>query len=150
MWTEILKILALLLFSGTKILFAPGAILAAGYGKIETILIAFLGASAGSLFFLKLGTILFKWFEKMFASKKKKKVFTQKNKFIVRFKRNFGVIGMALIIPIISIPASAIISAKYFRNDPKTIPAFIGSSILWAVTLTFFSEPIIHFLRSLF
>lgn len=148
MLTEILKILGLLLLSGAKILMAPGAILAAGYGRFTTILIAFIGASIGSLFFLKLGGVIFAWMEKKFPPKKKK-VFTRKNRFIVNFKRKFGVIGLALIIPIISIPASAIISAKYFGDDPKTIPSFIASSALWAILLTFFSEPIIEFLHGL-
>ena len=149
MINEILKILGLMFFCGTKILLGPGAALTAGYSRMETILIVFAGASIGSIVFFKLGNLIFSWFGAKFPSKKKKKKFTKKNRFIVNFKKNFGVIGLALIIPIISIPASAMISAKYFDKDPKTIPAFIFSSALWAVVLTFFSEPIIEFFNSL-
>lgn len=149
MIAEGLKILGLLVFCGTKILMGPGAVLASGYDRITTIVISFAGACLGSLFFLKLGRWAFEKWEKLFPSKKKKKVFTRKNRFLVSFKKNFGVIGLALIIPIISIPASAIISSRYFSEDPKTIPSFIVSSALWSVLLTFFSEPIIQFLHGL-
>jgi membrane protein DedA with SNARE-associated domain len=150
MFAEILKVLGLFLFSGTKFMMAPGAILAAGYGWWESIIISFTGGSAGSIFFYKLGGRLFSFLEKIWPGKKKtRKQFTTKNRIIIRLKNKFGVVGLAFLIPLISIPVSALLSAKYFRFDKKAIPAYIVASAFWSVALTFFSEPVVAFIQNL-
>ena len=149
MWQEILAIAGLLLFSGTKFMMAPGAILAAGYSIPVTLLIASIGGVAGSLFFFYLGSFLFSWWERYFPPKHPKKKFTRKNRLIIKLKNKFGVVGLALMIPLISIPISALLSAKYFRNDRKAVPAYFASVIIWSVILTYFSQPIVLFIKSL-
>lgn len=146
---NILTLVGLFLLSATKCLMAPGAILAAGYSNFETIIIASLGSIFGCIVFFKFGGWLFEKIDRLFPSKKKKRAFTKKNRIIIKFKNSFGVIGMAILIPIISIPVSALISAKYFRDDKRAIPAYAATSILWAVTLTYFSEPIINWISTL-
>lgn len=144
-----ITLIGLFLLSATKCLIAPGAILAAGYSSLETILVASTGSVFGCIVFFKFGGWLFKKIEKLFPSKKKKRAFSKKNRMIIKFKNSFGVVGMALLIPVISIPVSALISAKYFRNDKKAVPAFAVSSIAWAVVLTLFSEPILNWIVGL-
>ena len=152
MWGEFSKILVLLLVSATKFLMGPGTILASGYSPGETIIINIIGGLLGSFFFFYFGAWFFNWLEVKFRKKgrKPKKRFTWKNRLIIRFKNRFGVIGMALLIPIISIPISALISAKYFRDDRKSIPAYILSVVFWSFILTYFSNPIINSIKELF
>lgn len=150
MWQDLLAIVGLLLFSGTKFMMAPGAILAAGYSIPVTMIIASTGGVAGSLFFFYLGSVLFSWWESYFPAKGPKKIFTRKNRLIIQLKNKFGVIGLALMIPLISVPISALLSAKYFRYDKKAVPAYIVSVCIWTVILTYFSEPVVLFLKQLF
>jgi hypothetical protein len=150
MWSEIFKVFGLFLFSGTKFLMAPGAILASGYGLIGTMIIAFTGGVAGSIFFYKLGGTVFNAWERYFPSKKKRKSFTKRNRFIIQFKNKFGVIGLAFLIPLISIPVSALLAAKYFRFDTKAIPAYVAATAFWTIVLTLFSKPIVSFFQQLF
>jgi len=150
MLAELLKVLGLFLFSGTKFMMAPGAALAAGYSWWESILISFTGGVAGSIFFFKLGGNLFSYLERIWPKgNKKRKQFTAKNRLIIRLKNQFGVIGLAFLIPLISIPISALLSAKYFRVDKKAIPAYIIATAFWSIILTLFSEPVVVFVKSL-
>jgi H+/gluconate symporter-like permease len=152
MWGEFSKILVLLVVSGTKFLMGPGTILASGYSASEAIIINIIGGILGSLFFFYFGAWFFNLIERRFRKKRKRqtKKFTWKNRLIIRFKNRFGVVGMALLIPIISIPVSALISAKYFRNDRKSIPAYIMSVVFWSFVLTYFSNPVINSIKELF
>lgn len=152
MWGEFSKILVLLFVSATKFLMGPGTILASGYSPGEAIIIAIIGGVLGSLFFFYFGSWFFSWIERKFRNKRRKpkRKFTWKNRLIIRFKNRFGVIGMALLIPVISIPVSALISAKYFRHDRKSVPAYIISVVFWSFVLTYFSNPVINSIKQLF
>ncbi len=150
MWSEILKVFGLFLFSGTKFLMAPGAVLASGFDVLGTIIITFSGGVAGSIFFFKLGGSVFNAWDRYFPSKKKRKAFTKRNRLIIQFKNRFGVIGLAFLIPFISIPVSALLAAKYFRFDSKAIPAYVAATAFWSIVLTIFSEPVIVFFQQLF
>jgi len=150
MWSEVLKVVGLLALSGTKFLMAPGAILAAGYSLPITVLISFVGGTLGALFFFLAGSGFFRWLERIYPPSPKKRTFTRKNRLIVRFKNRFGVIGLALLIPLISIPVSTIIAAKYFRYDRKSIPAYLGAVAFWSIVLTYFSQPIVSWVKQLF
>lgn len=148
-FAEVGTILLLIVVSGTKFLTAPAVILAAGYSKLATIIITFVGGSLGCTFFFYLGGRVFKWWQRYFPSKKKK-TFSRKNRILVKFKNRFGVLGIAALIPLISIPASCFLAAKYFANDKKAIPAYVLSSFVYSILLTLFSEPVIDFLKKAF
>lgn len=150
LFAEAGTLLFLLLVCGTKFLTGPAVVLAAGYGPVATIFITFLGGSLGCVIFFYTGSAIFAWWERYFPSKKKKRIFSRKNRALVRFKNKFGVYGLAAIIPIVSIPVSCFISAKYFRHDRRAIPAYILATAIYSVLITLFSEPIIEFLKSLF
>lgn len=148
--SEIGTILLLIAICGTKFLTGPAVVLAAGYPMIPTMIITFVGGSIGSIFFFRLGTTIFNWWQRIFPPKKKKKIFSKKNRTIVRFKNKFGVMGLALLVPLISIPISCFIAAKYFRHDRRAIPSYIIAVAGYSVILTLFSDPIIQLIKNAF
>ena len=119
---------------------------------IETVVITSIGGILGVLFFAFLSAMLIKlWqkyyvgstvdkkirsaFNKIFNIKpKKKKIFTRRNKMIIKTKRNYGLIGLALITPsLLSIPIGTFLILRYFPNRKKSILILILSVILWAL-----------------
>ena len=144
----IFEILAILLLSSVKFLFAPSAAVAAGYGFLKTIIITFSGGSCGILFFYYLGGWAVNKISCMISGSKNqnfnavqnKRIFTKKNKWIVKIKSKFGLAGLSIITPgIISIPVGAILAAKYFKKNPNTIAYLVASVFLWSLLLTFVS-----------
>ena len=64
-------------------------------------------------------------------------MFTRTNRLIVRIKRGYGVKGLALLSPpILSIPITSILAAKYFRHDRRTLPLLLSSVVVWSFVLS--------------
>ncbi|HAS36552.1 MAG TPA: hypothetical protein DCS15_08695 [Flavobacteriales bacterium] len=144
---EILKVMGWMLFSIGKFLFAPSALVASGYGFWETLAIATAGGVVGIWVFYFLGSSIFEYFNRLQARKKKpKKVFTKKNKLIVRLVKNYGLTGLCLALGVISIPLSALLAARYFRHRKDTLVYLSISVLAWALLLTAFSLSIKPFL----
>ena len=136
---KLIEIVGLFLLSSVKFLFAPSASVAAGYGFVETLIITISGGVFGVfLFFFSGSWILAKW-GAYFPNKNPSKKFSRKNKLIVSTKNKFGVIGLAILMGVISIPLASFLAARYFRYNPRTIPYLIASICLWSLGLTFFS-----------
>jgi len=134
---DVLKILGLVLFSGIKFFLAPTTTVVAGYGFWETILITISGGIIGFLVFYRFGKLLSQWFQKKFK-RKKNKVFSRKNRFIVKIKSSYGRIGIAILTPcLISIPLGAILSASYFSDKKGTVVLNIASVVFWSFVLTY-------------
>jgi hypothetical protein len=55
-----------------------------------------------------------------------KKKFTRMNKFIVRIKRRFGIIGVSMYAPFfLSVPIGSVIAAKFYGKDKRTFPLIV-------------------------
>ena len=68
---------------------------------------------------------------------KKKRVFTWKNKLIVKVKREYGLIGLAALTPtILSIPVGTFLAARYFSDQKKVISYLAASVIVWSVIVS--------------
>jgi uncharacterized membrane protein len=140
---EVVKILGWLLFSMAKFLFAPSALVASGYTFWETLAIAVAGGVIGIWIFYYTGSRIFDYFKRLQARKnKKKKVFTKKNKLIVRLVKNYGLVGLCSVLGVISIPLAALLAARYFRDRKGTLVYLSISVLLWALLLTVFSMSI--------
>jgi len=64
-------------------------------------------------------------------------VFTRTNRAIVRIKQQYGIIGLsAFAPPTLSIPITAIIAAKYFRHERRTLPVLLLSVLVWSLVLS--------------
>ncbi|MFB6258057.1 MAG: hypothetical protein ABEH38_05125 [Flavobacteriales bacterium] len=109
----------------------------------ETILMTMIGGVVGTTFFYLISGQLMKraWDRRMRRAAEgrapRKRTFRRRNKTIVRVKRKFGLIGLALVTPaIISIPIGAVLAAKYFRKRMETLPFMLFSVVLWSFLLT--------------
>lgn len=157
---NIFRVLILLLLSSFKFAFAiPISLYQYKFNCVETIIISSVGGILGVLFFAFLSNLLIKawrkfylgsktdmavrnFFNKLFNIKpknKKKKVFTRRNKMIAKTKRNYGLIGLALITPsLISIPLGTFIILRSFPNQKKSILILCLSVIFWAIVFSCF------------
>lgn len=134
---EFAEIIGLFLLSTVKFLFAPAACVAAGYNFLQTFFITATGGISGViLFFYSGGWIIEKW-TAYFPKKSNSKAFSRRNKLIVSTKNKFGVVGLAILMAFISIPLASFLAARYFRYNPRTIPALLSSILGWSIVLTF-------------
>lgn len=107
----------------------------------ETLLSAGLSCVINSFVFTYVLDGAIKWFMKYLNKKfpereKKRKKFTWKNRFIVRSKKNFGLIGIAIIAPVlISIPVGAFLGVRFFGDRKKVFFYLSVSSLLWTTIL---------------
>lgn len=141
---KILQILLIVILSGTKFLSAPITSLNIGFGYLETLLITTLGGIVGVISFYYLSTAVMLLIARMRHKdgtvkkvKKKKRVFTWKNKLIVKVKREYGLIGLAALTPtILSIPVGTFLAARYF-SDPKKVITYLSASVLvWSIIVS--------------
>jgi hypothetical protein len=113
----------------------------------ETTIATISGGIAGVFFFVFLSEKLVfflisisakKNFSNVVQTKKKpKKKFSKISRFLVKFSRKFGLIGLAFITPsILSIPLGTFISSrlndKFVRNKPLLIIYLIVSVVFWS------------------
>ena len=146
-----LKYFLILLVSSVKFAFAPAfAHFKYDLGFTEIVILTSIGGILGILFFAfltKYIMIFWNWFTDIssieeisdkFSSHKEKKTFTRKNRLIINAKSNYGLIGIALLTPIIlSIPIGTFLALRYFPNTKTTLLYLIASTILWSNILTF-------------
>lgn len=123
---------------------APITSLNIGFGYLETLLITTIGGVIGVIFFFYLSSIIMiaisrftGRFKKEPSKPKKKRVFTWKNKLIVKVKREYGLIGLAALTPtILSIPVGTFLAARYFADQKKVITYLSASVIVWSVIVS--------------
>jgi len=140
---KILQILLVVILSATKFLTAPITSLNIGFGYIETLLITTTGGLIGVFFFFYLSSVIMLMISKISARTNKnkpvkhKKKFTWKNKMIIHIKREYGLIGLAALTPIVlSIPLGTFLAARYFPDKKKVIGYLSASVIVWSVIVS--------------
>lgn len=134
---SILEILLLLLFSATKFLFAAGYLIGnQGYGYVYTVTVLIIGGTIGVFVFTFFSEWLNDLINKIFPPKKDKKVFTKKNRIIVKIKSKYGLYGIAFFTPIFfSIPIGCFLAARFYNSHRKNITVLILAVIFWAFLL---------------
>ena len=76
--------------------------------------------------------------EKTFSTKKSK-LFSKKNRYIVRLKNTYGFWGIIVATPVIlTIPIGAFLANKYYGRRKHIVPYMIISIVGWAVVLSGF------------
>lgn len=142
---EVFSVLFFIFLAATKILLAPATMLAAGYGVIKTIIVTYVGSMLGAMMFYYFGVAIFNWWDKLTGvSQKKKHIFSKKTRALVAVKTRYGIIGIASISFIISIPISAFIIAKIFPGKNKVIGIYALVLIPISIGLTLLSKPVIE------
>lgn len=126
-----------MLLGAVKFLFTPSAMVTAGYSFYEVVFITLAGAFLGITVFYFGGTAVFAWFNRIrIQSKKPQKVFSRRNRLIVKYKNRLGVVGLAATIGLISVPLCSLLAAKYFHHKRKTIWVLMGSATVWTLALS--------------
>lgn len=145
----ILKLISVGVLSAVKFFLAIPYSYAIGLTFLQTFISTSLGGIAGFFFFYFLSGIIIQYLSNKsvlnrYSKKKKnlnKKVFSRRNKFIIKTKLSYGLLGLVILTPIIlSIPIGAFILRKYYRTNKLTIYlmcisillcGFISSTILY-------------------
>jgi hypothetical protein len=72
-----------------------------------------------------------------FTKPKEKVIFTRKNRFIVKLKRNYGIWGIVITTPVLlSIPVGAFLANYYYPGNKRIIYYMMISIILWGTLLS--------------
>lgn len=68
--------------------------------------------------------------------KQPQRIFTPKNRNIIKIKNKFGLTGIALLSPVLlSIPLGAFLGEKFFRNKQKVILYLNAAILFWFMVL---------------
>ena len=125
----------------------PLVIIQFKFSFIETILWTNIGGILGIYFFAFLSDKVIIWWNRTFRKKrqavksrrKEQKVFTRKNRRIVRIKQRYGLIGIALSTPfLLSIPVGTFLVIRYYRSSRVKFAYLIGANLIWSVIYTLF------------
>jgi hypothetical protein len=144
----VVKVLLTVIFSAVKFAATfPLAVMQFKFNFFETILWTNVGGLLGIYFFAFLSEKLIAWWNRTFkkrrssrtGSARSKKVFTQRNRRIIRIKQKYGLIGIALITPLLlSIPLGTFLAVRYYRSSRTKFIYLIGSNVAWSAIYTSF------------
>lgn len=141
------KIILVILLSSVK--FGLGGVpLALGFGFsfFKTVVTTSIGGIMGIMIFSYLSDIILRFVKRFLENRKerrksqpKEKVFTWRNKMIVKVKRKFGLIGLAVLTPsVLSMPLGMLLVRRYFHNHQRVLVYMISSVIFWSVAISSF------------
>lgn len=138
----LLPYIGIFFWSMIKFLFAPAtALLIDGNHILITYLVCVSGAMTGATLCYYLSVYFMNLTQARRAKKGiVKKVFTRRNKMIIKTKNSLGIIGLALLTAsFISIPLGTIITAKFYRHKKGSILYIYGSILLVGFITTLIS-----------
>ncbi|MBK8227187.1 MAG: hypothetical protein IPK70_08415 [Flavobacteriales bacterium] len=138
-------ILAVLGTSVVKFVLAAAVSYGFNHTFWETVLLLSIGGAAGTVAFYLAGVGVLKRLHARAVRNRDrriakgltpKRVFTRSNRFIVRVKRSYGLLGLAIMPPLLSVPITALIAAKYFHHDRRTLPVLLTAIACWSLVLS--------------
>ena len=142
-------IILTILFSSFKFAATfPLVIIQYEFSFLETILWTNVGGILGVYFFAFLSEKMLAWWKRMFRRSNRKiledeqqvkKIFTRRNRRIVRIKQKYGLIGITLITPfLLSIPIGVFLVVRYYRSSKLKFLYLIAANLIWSVIYTGF------------
>ena len=140
-------IITILLSSFKFAMTFPLAILEFGFSFFETILWINTGGLLGILFFAYLSEkVLHLWNHWTGKRKRRtpgtgtpKKVFSRRNRRIIRIKRSYGLAGIAVTTPLLlSIPVGVFLTIRYYSHTRMKLLYLVLSNLGWSVIYTSF------------
>lgn len=146
---SLVEILLTVLFSSFKFAATfPLVIIQFESRFLETIFWTNVGGIAGIYFFAFLSDRLISWWKHTFRRSDRKiiedeqqvkKIFTRRNRRIVKTKMKYGLLGIALITPfLLSIPVGVFLVVRYYHTSKSKFLFLIASNIIWSVIYTGF------------
>ena len=146
---SLVQILLTILFSSFKFAATfPLVIIQFESGFLETVFWTNMGGIAGIYFFAFLSERLISWWKHTFRRSNRKiledeqqvkKIFTRRNRRIVRTKMKYGLMGIALITPfLLSIPVGVFLVVRYYRSSRYKFLCLIAANLFWSIIYTGF------------
>lgn len=142
---ELWKIISVVLLSSVKFGLGglPLALAVYHFSFFKAVVTTSFGGILGIVVFSYLSELILKladkvtcWWRKKHPAKPKKK-FTFQNKMIVRVKKRFGLIGLAILTPtVLSMPLGMLLAKRYFHNTQRVMVYMISSVLFWAITIS--------------
>lgn len=150
MFVIFLKILGIALGCAVKPVIAIPASVAAGAEFYQTILGGIIGGCAGIAIYLYSLDYLLKTYKKYLLNKKhleiattpikRKPIFTKRNRMIVRLMQQYGLNGIAVLTPLLSLPLGVFIAErineKFIQDRKKVLLYLCVSMVIWTFILT--------------
>ncbi len=157
----ILKQLSILFISAIKFLVAAPTSYLFGYSYLHTILNTTAGGLLGVIFFYYSGKYLFahypvwkrkvrRFYHKLLGipyqiqhahdiKTTPSRVFTRKNRTIVKIRQKFGFAGVIILTPVLlSIPLGTFIAVKYYSRRPDLLGWLSVSVVSWSILISTF------------
>lgn len=138
----VLKLLTVFALSSVKFFFMLFGAYAWGLSFWEALATTIAGGILGSVFFYYLSGLILDMLSQlnMFSRKevkvKQAKTFSRKNRLIVRTKSNYGLIGIAIITPVVlSIPVGIFIIRKYYSKKPYALAITCATVVVWSTAI---------------
>lgn len=154
MTEEILKAIPIFFLSMLKVIFGPTLGYASGLHIVTTIIVTFSGMMASVLLFTFFGAWLREKILKRFEKKNQKK-FTPKKRKLVSLWKKYGLVGVAVLTPLLLTPIGGTIVAVSFGSPKQKILLYmLVSAAIFAVGMTYaiyeFGDYVMPFLEQWF
>jgi hypothetical protein len=139
----LLKILTVVLFCSLFFskLGMPAAVILFKFNFLQVFIVSNIGGVGGTIFYTYLSAGILKWWDRYKHKKltrKKKKIFTKGNRRIIRIKQKFGLLGIAILTPVLlSIPLGAFLGERFYKKKGKVILYLSVSCVIWSVVFYF-------------
>lgn len=130
----------------------PVAIMAMKMTFAKTLLFINIGGIIGVLFFTILSKyIIFLWDrywpDNWKIKRRKKKVFTRKNRRMIRIRAKYGKSGIVILNPVIlSIPVGSFLMTKYYGCKISNCAWLIAGQLVWSFIYAFFYMKVYQFI----
>ncbi|HEY4651140.1 MAG TPA: hypothetical protein VIG72_06985 [Pontibacter sp.] len=132
---EVVKYLSVYLVSMIKFFAGPVTGVSVGLTYLESVLLTIAGMMTTVIIFSLIGREFSKWWAKR-QREKNKPVFSKKNRRIIKIWKNFGVVGVAFLTPILLTPIVGTIVAALFGAPRKQIFVhMLWSAVVWSALL---------------
>lgn len=127
---------ALLVFGFSTFKFLSGIVASLGFqqGLLPSYVSTVGGGIIGVFFFAFFGEMLSKVFSKLFPNRMKRN-FTSWNRFVVRVRRKFGLPGIAMLTPLLSIPVGMFLAMSMTKDKWRIGFFMFGSFLIWATII---------------
>lgn len=128
----------------------PSTVLTFNLNFFEALVFGVSAGVAGSYAFIYAGDFLIKKMNGLFPKrekKKKRKIFTKRNRRLIRIKNKYGLIGIAALSPVlISIPIGCLIAVRFYHNKKKILLHMAVAVTAWSLIM----YPFASLIRSFF
>lgn len=137
MKAQVLKYLAVYFTSMFKFVFGPVTGIFSGLSVVETAIAATLGMMTSVVVFTYGGVALRDWWFSTFRNDRK--LFSPKNRRMVKFWIKYGIKGVAFFTPVFFSPiVGTLLAVSFGENRMQIFKFMLVSAVFWAFSLSFF------------